>query len=190
MLKPTTAHPFAFNFSLAATLVSGCLISAFLLLSFGYSSSAQGLAPDPGQPRGGPPTTAEHDIAPWDGQAFGLWIPSTQFGGKPNSWIYARIWDKPENSQRKFNFPDKSMRVGTVTYLLDLKSPRLVDWIRQPRQELKGWLRLIRANGRQPVIGEFDFVSEEAVVLKGRFEAQWINKDFLNKGVHRDAADS
>jgi hypothetical protein len=190
MPKPTSAHRRAFHVSLAATLVSGSLLAAILLLSFGYSPSAQGLGPVPGQPGGGPPAMAEHDIAPWDGPAFGIWIPAEQFGGKPDSWIYLRIWDAPERSQKKVVFPDKSMKSGTVMYFLDLKAPRLLDWTSQPRQGLKGWVRFMRANSRQPVVGEFDFVSEEAISLKGRFEAQWINKGRLEKAVQRDAAAS
>jgi hypothetical protein len=75
-------------------------------------------------------------------------------------------------------------------YFLDLKTPRSLDWKCQPRQELKGWVRFIRANSLQSVVGEFDFLSEEAIALKGRFEAQWINKGWLEKAKQRDAADS
>lgn len=82
------------------------------------------------------------------------------------------------------------MKSGAVMYFLDLKAPRLLDWTSQPRQGLKGWVRFMRANSRQPVVGEFDFVSEEAISLKGRFEAQWINKGRLEKAVQRDAAAS
>lgn len=71
------------------------------------------------------------------------------------------------------------MKLGAVVYFLDLKSPRLLDWKSQPRQELKGWVRFMRVTSRQPVVGEFDFVSEEAMLLKGRFKAQWINKGWL-----------
>ncbi|MFN7616840.1 MAG: hypothetical protein ACK5RM_11835 [Pseudanabaena sp.] len=87
-----------------------------------------------------------------------------------------KIWDAPENSQKKFVFPDKSVsrNLGTLTYFLNLKSPHLVDWQSQPRQELKGWVRFIKANRKQPVVGEFDFVSEKTISLKGRFESQWI----------------
>jgi hypothetical protein len=179
MPKPTSAPHRAFNVFSAATPVSRGLLTAILLLSIVCSASAQNLGPVPGQPRGGPPTTAEHDIAPWDGPAFGIWIPAEQFGGKPDSWIYLRIWDAPEKSLKKVDFPDKSMRLGRVAYFLDLKTPRSLDWKSQPRQELKGWVRFMRANGKQPVIGEFDFVSEDAISLKGRFEAQWINKGWL-----------
>jgi len=190
MPKLTPAHRRAFNVCLAATLTSGCLLTAILLLSFEYSASAQDLTPVLGQPHGGPSTTAEHDIAPWDGPAFGIWIPAEKFGGRPDSWIYVRIWDAPEKSQKKFAFPDKSMRLGAVMYFQDLKSPRLLDWKRQPRQELKGWVRFMRANSSQPVVGEFDFLSEQAIPLKGRFEAHWINKGRLLKAEQRDAADS
>jgi hypothetical protein len=164
----------------AATLVSRVLLTPIFLLSFGTSPSAQGLGPH-GQPGGWPLTTAEHDIAPWDGPAFGLWISAEQFGGKPDSWIYLRIWDAPERSQRKFVFPDKSMKSGAVMYFLDLKSPRSLDWANQPRKELKGWVRFIRANRRQAVVGEFSFAAEEAISLKGRFEAEWINTDLLGR---------
>ena len=190
MPKLTSAHHRALNVFSAATLVSWVLLTAILLLSFGCSPSAQGLGHVPGQPGGGPPTTAEHDIAPWDGPAFGLWIPAEKFGGKPDSWIYMRIWDAPEKSQKKFVFPDNSMKLGTVVYFLDLKSPRSLEWKSQPRQELKGWVRFIRANSRQAVVGEFDFVSEEAISLKGQFEAEWINKSRLEKAEQSDAADS
>ncbi|MEI6430374.1 MAG: hypothetical protein WCO45_18620 [Pseudanabaena sp. ELA607] len=190
MPKPTSAHHRTFNVFSAATLVSQGMLTAILLLSFGCSLSTQDLSALPGQLGRGSPTTAEHDIAPWDGPAFGIWIPAEQFGGKPDTWIYMRIWDAPEKSQKKVVFPDKSMKLGAVIYFLDLKSPRLLDWKSQPRQELKGWVRFMRANRRQPVVGEFDFVSEDAISLKGRFEAQWINKDLLEKAEQRDAADS
>jgi len=157
------------------------VLASILLLSFGSSLSAQDLGPVPGQPVGGPSATAEHDIAPWDGPAFGLWIPAEKFGGKPDSWIYLRIWDAPEKSQKKFVFPDRSMKVGAVVYFLDLKSPRSLDWKSQPRKEVKGWVRFIRADRRQAIVGEFDFVSEEAISLKGQFEAEWINKGLLEQ---------
>lgn len=134
--------------------------------------------------------TVEHDEAPWDGPAFSVWIPAETFRGKPDSWIYLRIWNAPEESQKKFVFPDETMKLGRVVYFLDLKSPRTVDWTSQPRQELKGWVRFIKANSRQPVVGEFDFLSEEATSLKGRFEAEWINGGWLEKVEQSDAADS
>lgn len=73
------------------------------------------------------------------------------------------------------------MKLGSVVYFLDLKSPRALDWKSQPRQELKGWVRLIRSTSRQTIAGEFDSVSEEAISLKGRFEAEWMNKNWLEK---------
>ena len=122
--------------------------------------------------------TSEHDCAPWDGAAFSLWIPAERFGGRSNSWIYFRIWKAPEKSQTTFIFPDQSQepRVGTVIYYLDLKSPQSIVWQKQPRQELKGKASFFRVNRNEPVLGEFDFLSEKNIHLKGSFEAQWINK--------------
>jgi hypothetical protein len=104
--------------------------------------------------------------------------------------VLGRVWPIDRElvgGQKKVVFPDKSMKSGAVMHFLDLKAPRLLDWTSQPRQGLKGWVRIMRANSRQPVVGEFDFVSEEAISLKGRFEAQWINKGRLEKAVQRDA---
>ena len=112
MPKPTSFHRRAFNVVSAAILVSGCLLTATFLLPVGYAPSPQGLSPVPGQPQDGPPTMAEHDIAPWDGPAFGIRIPAEQFGGKPDSWIYMRIWQALEQSHKELFFPDKSMRLG------------------------------------------------------------------------------
>jgi len=190
MPRPTSARYRSIRVSSAVAVVSVRLLTAIPLLFSGCSSSDQGLGPVPGKPVGGPPTMAEHDIAPWDGPAFGLWIPAEQYGGKADSWIYLRIWNSPERSQTKFVFPDKSMKVGAVKYFLDLKSPRSLDWTSQPRQELKGWVRFIRSNSQQAVVGDFEFVSEEAISLKGRFEAEWINKSWMEKAERSDAADS
>lgn len=190
MPKPISTHPRAIHVSRAAAVALGGLLIAALLLPFGCSPSGQGCGPAPGPPEGDSRTTVEHDIAPWDGPAFSLWIPAETFGGKPDSWIHLRIWNAPEESQKKVVFPDETMKSGAVMYLLDLKSPRAVDWASQPRQELKGWVRFITANPGKPVVGEFDFVAEEAALLKGRFEAQWINKGWLEKVEQTDAADS
>jgi hypothetical protein len=146
------------------------------------------------QAAGGQPSLAEHDIAPWDGAAFGIWIPAEQYGGKPDSWIYLRIWSAPEDSQRKFVFPDNSMKVGHVVYFLDLESPRTLDWTNQPRQELEGWVEFIRASVGQPIVGEFDFVSkfdfasQGSISLKGRFEAAWIDERRVEGAQHGDTA--
>lgn len=123
--------------------------------------------------------TVERDCAPWDGAAFGLWIPAENFGGKPDSWIYLRIWHQPEKSRTTFFFPDKTGKNGRVIYYLDLKSPQSIVWQKQPRQELNGQVHFIRVNEKESVLGEFDFLSEGNIHLKGNFEAQWINKIVL-----------
>ena len=117
---------------------------------------------------------AEKDCAPWDGPAFGLWIPGEGLGGTPLSWIYLRIWKKPERSLGRFTFPDKTLKIGAVIYFLNLKSPAAVDWLSQPRQQLKGSVRFSRVNTDQNVLGDIDFVSDKNVHLSGRFEAKWI----------------
>lgn len=120
--------------------------------------------------------TVEHDCAPWDGAAFGLWIPAARFGGNPDSWIYLRIWQDPDKSKTSFVFSDKTGKIGNVRYYLALKSPQLIVWEKQPHQELKGQVRFIRINESESVLGEFDFLSEKSIHLKGNFEARWINK--------------
>jgi len=189
MPRPTSTRYLSIRVSSAVAGVSVRLLTAIPLLFSGCSSSDEGLVCGPA-PVGGQPSTAEHDIAPWDGPAFGLWIPAEQYGGKADSWIYLRIWDEPEKSEKKFVFPDESMKVGAAKYFLDLKSPRSLDWSSQPRQELKGWVRFIRSNSLQAVVGDFEFVSEEAIFLRGRFEAKWINKSWMEKAEPSDAADS
>ena len=174
---------------LKSNFLAAGLWIATLVLHFGCSPSGQGRDPAAGPPKGDLRTTVEHDIAPWDGPAFGLWIPAETLGGEADSWVYLRIWDAPEKSQKKFIFPDNTMKLGAVKYFLDLKSPSGVDWGSQPRQELKGWVRFSKVNGSEPVVGELNFVSEEDTLLKGQFEAQWINKGWPKKAEGCDAAE-
>ena len=186
MLKPFTAQNIEFDFWHTTTFASRGLLIAFLL-SFVCLPGGQGIGAPPERPGTGLPTTVEHDIAPWDGPAFGIWIPAEPFGGKIDSWIYLRIWDAPERSQKKFVFPDESVprSLGAVVYFMDLKSPSSVNWRSQPRHELKGSVRFIKSNRVQPVVGEFDFVSEKGTALKGRFEAQWISKSRIDENVQK-----
>lgn len=175
-----------------AALFLRCLLMALPVLFLGCAPSDPGTPPVPTQAAGGQPSLAEHDIAPWDGAAFGIWIPAEQYGGKPDSWIYLRIWSAPEDSQRKFVFPDNSMKVGHVVCFLDLESPRTLDWTNQPRQELEGWVEFISASAGQPIVGEFDFVSkfdfasEGSTSLKGRFEAAWIDERRVEEAAQGD----
>ncbi|MFO0011159.1 MAG: hypothetical protein ACK553_00290 [Planctomycetota bacterium] len=162
-----------------APFASWAMLIAFFLAGV-CSLGSEALGPDPERKPGIPPTIVEHDIAPWDGAAFSLWIPAEQFGGKPYSWIYLRIWKSPEESaQEKFVFPDESMKIGRVMYFMDLQSPRSINWKNQPREELKGWVRFSQSKSDQPVLGEFDFVSEKRISLKGKFEAQWVSEGWL-----------
>ena len=89
---------------------------------------------------------AEKDCAPWDGPAFGLWLPGEGLGGPPKSWIYLRIWKEPRKSLGRFTFPDMTLKVGAVIYFLKLESPKMIDWQNQPRQQLKGSVRFSRVN--------------------------------------------
>jgi hypothetical protein len=54
-----------------------------------------------------PSAIADPDCVPWDGPAFGLWIPARELGGSANSWIYLRIWQRPEDSRGIFTFPHR-----------------------------------------------------------------------------------
>lgn len=117
---------------------------------------------------------AEKDCAPWDGPAFGLWLPGEGLGGPTKSWIYLRIWKEPGKSLGRFTFPDKSLKVGTVIYLLKLESPKMIDWQNQSRQQLKGSIRFSRVSTDQNILGELDFISEKNIHLRGKFEAKWI----------------
>ena len=190
MPRPTSTRCLSIRVSSAVAVVSVRLLSAILLLFSGCSPKYDDPLFCGPAPVFGEPSIAEHDIAPWDGPAFGLWIPAARCGGKADSWIYLRIWDAPEKSEKNFVFPDESMKVGAATYFLDVKSPRSIDWSSQPRQELKGWVRFIRSNSQQAVVGDFEFVSEEDIFLRGRFEAKWINKSWMEKAEPSDAADS
>ncbi|MEW6357484.1 MAG: hypothetical protein AB1696_14230 [Planctomycetota bacterium] len=118
--------------------------------------------------------TVEHDFAPWDSPAFALWISADKCGGQTNSWIYLRIWQEPEKSKRLFVFPDKTAKIGAVIYYPNLKSRQSINWEKQPRQELKGSVRFTRVSEKEPVLGEFDFISDQNVHLQGKFEAQWV----------------
>lgn len=190
MPKPTSTQPRAIRAFRATSVALGCLLTANLLLPFGCSPSDKGRDPGTRQPVDDSRMMVERDISPWDGPAFTLWIPADRFGGKPDSWIHLRIWSAPEESEGTFVFPDQTMKRGAVRYFVDLKAPHAVDPSRQPHQELKGWVRFIEANRGQPVVGEFDFVSEDAAVLKGRFQAQWRNEGWVERAGQGEAADS
>lgn len=190
MPKPPSTQPRAIRVFPFAAIAAVSLLMAALPLHFGCSPSVGGRAPAAGQTVDDTRMTVERDISPWDGPAFGLWIPADRFGGTPDSWIYLRIWNAPEKSEGTFVFPDETMKVGAVRYFVDLKSPHGVDLSSQPREELKGWVRLIKANREQPVVGEFDFVSENAALLKGRFQAQWRNEGWVERAEQGNAADS
>ena len=117
----------------------------------------------------------EPDCAPWDGPAFGLWIPGEELGGSINSWIYLRIWQQPEESAGTFNFPHGGSRQkGAVTYFLDLASPKNISWQKQSRQELKGSVHFSRISKKESVLGELDFISDKNVHLRGSFAAKWV----------------
>jgi len=69
------------------------------------------------------PAMVEHDCAPWDGPAFGLWIPAKDLGGPKDSWISIRIWQRPEASRGQFTFPERSPRQkGSAMLFLKLPS--------------------------------------------------------------------
>lgn len=190
MPKPTSTQPRAFSAFRATAMIFGGSLMATLLLPFGCSPSDQGPDPAPVLSDGDSRAMAEPDFSPWDGPAFGLWIPADTCGGRPDSWIYVRIWNAPEESEREFVFPDGSLRLGAATYLLDLEHPHAVDWSSHPRLELKGRVRFIKANRGQPVVGELDFVSEEGALLKGRFHAHWRNEGWVERAEQGNAADA
>ncbi|MBM3966106.1 MAG: hypothetical protein FJ308_13735 [Planctomycetes bacterium] len=71
------------------------------------------------------------------------------------------------------------MKVGSAIYFSDLESPKAINWNTQPHQRLKGWVRFDQVDSELPIHGEFDFVTEYSVPLKGRFEARWLKKNWL-----------
>lgn len=101
---------------------------------------------------------AEKDCAPWDGPAFGLWLPGEGLGVPPKSWIYLRIWKEPRKSLGCFTFPDKTLKVGVVIYLVKLESPKMIDWQNQARQQFKGSVRFSRVNLDQNILRELDLL--------------------------------
>lgn len=118
---------------------------------------------------------AEHDCAPWDGPAFGLWIPGDNLGGRAHSWIYLRIWQAPRLSLGEFRFPDQTVKPkGAVIFFLDLPSPRQINWSQQPRQKMTGTVRFSRVRDDENIIGSLDFVTEKNLHIRGPFEAKWI----------------
>ncbi|MFM7312037.1 MAG: hypothetical protein ACKO0M_02530 [Cyanobium sp.] len=118
---------------------------------------------------------AEQDCAPWDGPAFGLWIPAANLGGADDSWIHLRIWRQPGQAAGVFHFPLTANRFqGAVTYFLELPSPREIRWQSQPRQGLSGQVRFERINRREAIRGELDFRSTQKVHLRGPFVARWL----------------
>ena len=136
-------------------------------------------AGQPQQPRA-PSAIADRDCAPWDGPAFGVWIPGEGLGAPSRSWIYLRIWQSPETSAGRFTFPDRGQRQkGAVRLFLDLDAPKQLDWKTQPRQELTGSVRFTRVGRTVDVEGELDVVTDRGQRLKGRFSARWIDSQNL-----------
>lgn len=124
--------------------------------------------------------TVEHDCAPWDGPAFGLWIPTDHLGAGLHSWIHLRIWQAPRHPLGAFHFPDKTVKPkGTVVFFTDLPSPQQINWSKQPRQQMKGTVRFTRVRDDQNVIGTLDFMTDNNLRLRGTFEAGWIGSKRL-----------
>jgi hypothetical protein len=155
------------------------------LLVLGLASlivTVSGAPVDAGQPPQfrAPSAIAERDCAPWDGPAFGVWIPGEGVGAPSRSWIYLRIWQSPETSAGRFTFPDRAPRQrGAVRLFLDLDAPKKIDWKTQPRQELTGTVRFTRVGRTADVEGELDAVTDRGLRLKGRFSARWIDSPGL-----------
>ena len=124
---------------------------------------------------------AERDCAPWDGPAFGVWIPAESLGGAPRSWIHLRIWRAPEQSLMRFEFPDHSVPLpkGSVIYFTELSSPQAVNWSRQPRQNLEGDVTFTSVRTDRNMSGAIDLLTSARLRLRGRFEAQWIHRPML-----------
>lgn len=178
MFSPNSAPNRSFiRFYATAFFVVGLLITCFQwdADSFGFSDPRSFSE----QHKAVSPATVEHDIAPWDGAAFNVWIPVEKNGGWPDAWINVRIWKAPEESKMKFVFPDETMKNGVATYYSNLVTPKAIDWWQQPHQSVKGWIRFRKLDGDQPVLGEFEFVTENGIPLKGRFEAHWLNRSWL-----------
>lgn len=117
---------------------------------------------------------AENDCAPWDGPAFALWIPGHDLGGPAHSWIYLRIWQAPQHSAGRFDFPQQAQKFkGSASYLVGIKSPHTTDWTRHPFQRLKGNVRFTRVSQEQSILGKLDFLADKGVRLNGFFEAKW-----------------
>jgi len=175
MSNPKSVPNRSFHCFYAATVAAvGLLITCFQWHTDTFGSSGPSSFPEQQVVRS--PATVEHDIAPWCGAAFTVWIPVGKNGGRTDSWINVRIWKEPRKSKTKFVFPDETMKIGAATYYSDLVSPRTIDWTTQPRQSVKGWVRFSQVNSDQPILGEFEFVTENAIPLKGQFEAHWLNR--------------
>lgn len=118
----------------------------------------------------------EHDCAPWDGPAFGLWIPGAELGGPRESWVHLRIWQRPEDSRGPFTFPESSPRQkGSVRLYLKRPSPRSLNGQQQPHQDVSGTVRFLQIRDHADVLGELDLSSPQAIHLRGRFVARWIS---------------
>ena len=103
--------------------------------------------------------TINRDCAPWDGPAFTVSIPY-----EPGSYINISIWQEPEiKLPARFSFPDETMRVGSVTFLLRYSHS----------VELTGTVFFWRVKQGSPVEGEFDLITEAGQQLSGTFKAEW-----------------
>lgn len=180
MANPNSVPKRSFGRFYAATVVA----LGLLITHFPWDSESFGI-PDPRsfseQQKADFPATVEHDIAPWDGAAFNVWIPVEKNGGRPDAWINVRIWKAPEESKMKFVFPDETMKNGVATYYSNLVTPKAIDWRQQPHQSVQGWIRFRKLDSDQPIRGEFEFLTDNGIPLKGRFEAQWLNRSWLGE---------
>ncbi|HET7142784.1 MAG TPA: hypothetical protein VFI68_02085 [Anaerolineales bacterium] len=106
--------------------------------------------------------SVNRDCAPWDGTAYTISIPD-----QAGSVIVLSIWKSPGvRFPVTYSFPDSSGRVGTAVHQFALGS----------FQQLSGKITLQPFEIGSPVLGGFNFTSEDGKQFTGVFKAEWGNQ--------------
>jgi hypothetical protein len=105
------------------------------------------------------PAVINRDCAPWDGAAFTVKIPLD-----PGGSLDISIWQAPDiKFPKSFSFPDETGQVGNAILVPPVGLP----------EQLTGTVFFTHVDVRDPVEGEFQFLTETGQRFRGQFQAEW-----------------
>jgi hypothetical protein len=133
------------------------IIIGFLILLLGIAwYSLPGRKHEPAQIF---PATISRDCAPWDGAAFTVKIPLD-----PGGSLVISIWQAPDiKFPKSFSFPDETRQVGNAILMPPAGLP----------EQLTGTVFFTHVNDREPVEGEYQFLTGTGRQFRGQFQAEW-----------------